>query len=456
MVINNNLMASNANRFFGINSSGQASSMEKLSSGMRINRAGDDAAGLAISEKMRNQIKGLGQASRNAQDGISLIQTAEGALGESHEMLQRMRELSIQSLNDTYTASDREKIDLEVQALLDEIDSIAVKTEFNEQKLLAGEGGIEYSDDELAAQDAAAAATLMSKAAPIQSRIADANIGVGGSAGESADLIKYRLEIDEDQYSDDAYIEQAIDALIQDRMAYDTTDGIGAAWSDVNGFLTEMEDAQWDDFKALEDDYASMSLQEKMAFYDENKILLDDGTSTFAYTGDNTGTTAYEYLAIEDAGAVELYDELASELEPSRFDESLTGSRVFSFHVGANQNQKIEIDIVAMGAIELGLSEVDVKSKETASAALESIDAAIEEISRQRAVLGAAQNRLEHTIKNVDNTAENLQSAESNIRDTDMAEEMVELTKYNILSQASQAMLAQANQAPQQVLQLLG
>ncbi len=143
MVINNNLMALNANRNLGINSSGQAGSMEKLSSGLRINRAGDDAAGLAISEKMRNQIKGLAQASRNAQDGISLIQTAEGALGETHEMLQRMRELSIQSLNDTYTADDRAKIDLEVQQLLDEIDEIAIKTEFNEQKLLAGEAGLE-------------------------------------------------------------------------------------------------------------------------------------------------------------------------------------------------------------------------------------------------------------------------------------------------------------------------
>ncbi|OON92633.1 MAG: hypothetical protein ATN33_06945 [Epulopiscium sp. Nele67-Bin001] len=165
MVINNNLMASNANRFFGINSSGQAGSMEKLSSGMRINRAGDDAAGLAISEKMRNQIKGLGQASRNAQDGISLIQTAEGALGESHEMLQRMRELSIQALNDTYTASDREKIDLEMQELLDEIDGIAVKTEFNEQKLLAGEGGLEEA---ATTDDTATAAAMFRNAVTIE------------------------------------------------------------------------------------------------------------------------------------------------------------------------------------------------------------------------------------------------------------------------------------------------
>ncbi len=145
MVINNNLMADNANRFFAINSTNQASSMEKLSSGMRINRAGDDAAGLAISEKMRNQINGLDQASRNAQDGVSLIQTAEGALAETHEMLQRMRELSIQSMNDTYTDSDREKIDLEVQQLLQEIDGVADKTEFNEQKLLAGDGSVAFS-----------------------------------------------------------------------------------------------------------------------------------------------------------------------------------------------------------------------------------------------------------------------------------------------------------------------
>ncbi len=345
MVINNNLSAMNANRNLGINQSAQSSSMEKLSSGLRINRAGDDAAGLAISEKMRNQIAGLEQASRNAQDGISLIQTAEGALGETHEMLQRMRELSIQSLNDTYTVEDREKIDLEIQQLLEEIDGIAEKTEFNDQSLLSG-----MSLDEIQAMITAGPKT-------------DTGVAIGTTSLQAA---------------------------------------LTTISNDTSG------------------KYDGMSTWE----------AINDATT-------NWTAISAEITALANSG----YD---------------VYSKTFEFHVGVNENQKISVDIMAMSTDSLGLTGIDSLSKEAASASLEAIDAAIETVSTQRALLGAVQNRLEHTIKNVDNTAENLQSAESNIRDTDMASEMMEYTKYNILSQASQSMLAQANQTPQQVLQLLG
>ncbi len=592
-------MADNANRFFALNSSGQASSMEKLSSGMRINRAGDDAAGLAISEKMRNQINGLNQASRNAQDGISLIQTAEGALAETHEMLQRMRELSIQSMNDTYTDSDRAKIDLEVQQLLQEIDGVADKTEFNEQKLLAGDkadnssattasadanDGLAVASMDGVARTAAPISTGHTEFAAITSYLESVKLSVN-TGDQTDDIINlelnegidkiinafeamhndpskyvvdgkafYEFDTPEDQLEvygiteDDPAAESAYDDMIGNAGLYpdfdetefnnlvkaysevmvaansgssgsgdggnvggtdgtdgtdsstgtsqttqqkvealiteqndaidaeiaryqdiiDTTTGetksaatqMKAAWTKVKSALTEMEG--WED---LPDNYNSMTLAEKAAYYDENKVsaanervvAFDPDTSSVsdavAYINENSANVeggVDSVVASFNSIAAEI-----EELENPGFDSEITGTRTFEFQVGANQNQKISVDIKAMGVIELGLDGVDMSTKEAASASLASIDSAIEQISEQRAILGAVQNRLEHTIKNVDNTAENLQTAESNIRDTDMADEMVTLTKYNILAQASQSMLAQANQVPQQVLQLL-
>jgi flagellin len=269
MIINHNMSAINSQRQMYKTSTEQGKATEKLSSGLRINRAGDDAAGLAISEKMRGQIRGLNQASRNAQDGISLIQTAEGALDETHSMLQRMRELATQSANGTYTTSDRVKIQEEVTQLATEITEITNKTEFNTKKLLTG------------------------------------------------------------------------------------------------------------------------------------------------------------------------------------------GISDLKFQVGANDGQTIGVTIDKMDAGALSVSGISVSSQTAASASITTINTAIETVSTQRAKLGAVQNRLEHTISNVDNSAENLQAAESRIRDTDMAKEMVNLTKNNILAQATQAMLAQANQKPNQVLSLL-
>lgn len=276
MRINNNVMALNAHRQLGMNQAGAAKSMEKLSSGFRINRAGDDAAGLAISEKMRGQIRGLKQASRNAQDGISLIQTAEGALNETHSILQRMRELAVQASTDTNTTEDRQEIQKEINQLAQEINRISEDTEFNTQELLDG---------------------------------------------------------------------------------------------------------------------------------------------------------------------------------------SFSGAK---FHIGANEGQNVTLTITDMSASALGVQGADstlginVSTQSDADAAISTIDAAIVQVSAERSMLGAMQNRLEHTINNLGTSAENLQAAESRIRDLDMAEEIMAFTKNNILQQAATAMLAQANMAPQSVLQLLG
>ncbi|WP_215113012.1 flagellin [Exiguobacterium sp. s63] len=273
MIINHNLNAMNAHRNMAMNTTNAGKAMEKLSSGLRINRAGDDAAGLAISEKMRGQVRGLDQAARNSQDGISMIQTAEGALNETHDILQRMRELAVQSSNDTNTADDRAQIQLEVADLIEEIDRIATTTQFNTQNLL------------------------------------DATGGTGGA---------------------------------------------------------------------------------------------------------------------------------------------------FDFQIGANTTQTITVTFADMQATALGVNAIDLGADSaTSTAAIATIDAATKLVSDERAQLGAKQNRLEHTIKNLNVGSENLQAAESRIRDVDMAKEMMNFTKNNILNQASQAMLAQANQQPQAVLQLL-
>ncbi|QBK25345.1 flagellin [Ureibacillus thermophilus] len=269
MRIQHNISALNTHRNLSANNNAAAKNLEKLSSGYKINRAGDDAAGLAISEKMRGQIRGLNMASKNAQDGISLIQTAEGALNETHAILQRMRELAVQSANDTNTQEDRDQLQKEVDALINEITRISTDTEFNTQSLL-------------------------------------------------------------------------------------------------------------------------------------------DGT--------------------------------------------FTGKII---HIGANTGQTLTVTIGTMGATALGVDAVDISTQTGANSAIALIDSAIKAVSSQRADLGAIQNRLEHTINNLDTTSENLTAAESRIRDVDMAKEMMEFTKNNILLQAAQSMLAQANQQPQGVLQLL-
>ena len=373
----------------GINQDGAAKSMEKLSSGFRINRAGDDAAGLAISEKMRGQIRGLKQATRNAQDGISLIQTAEGARNESHAILQRMRELADQAANGTNTESDRNEIQKEINELTSEIDRIANTTEFNTQKLLNGEKeGLRAATDGTVKTQVSSAAKLtvaVDDAAELATTGTIIITRTGNEVTAEGDIIG---DFTIGNPSDIAGITLATDTGV--------VQGFG---SDITIDATELA-----------------------------KMQVGDSITISVKAADDGNTDAKKSLTLQ---------------------------------VGANSGQSILVGVEDMSASALNLRNasgeaLDVSSYEDATAALTTIDNAIETVSAERSKLGAIQNRLEHTINNLGTSAENLQAAEARIRDLDMAEEIMAFTKNNILQQAATAMLAQANMAPQSVLQLLG
>lgn len=393
MRINNNLMAMNTHRQLGINTASGAKSIEKLSSGFRINRAGDDAAGLAISEKMRGQIRGLGQASRNAQDAISLIQTAEGALSESHAILQRMRELSVQSANDTNTDSDRKALQGEVKQLVNELDRIGNTTEFNTKKLLEGSAkGVTE----------AVAGTLKinnNSSVTLTSTLVDAQAATGAKKAGAYMIIRTNVANATTFTAADYQIIGPNGAVSTDITLLGSTIGVTSA---ITG------------------EASTITVGNPGAFNTDMKV------------GDSITLVFGKFEAAS----------------------SSLGSSVMG-QIGANSGQTAFISMGDMRAAALGVSTVDIGTKLGAQVAIETIQGALEKVSSQRSSLGAMQNRFEHTIKNLDTAAENLQASESRIRDVDMAKEMMNFTKNNILTQAAQAMLAQANQAPQGVLQLL-
>ena len=403
MRINNNLMAMNTHRQLGINNEGSSKSIEKLSSGLRINRAGDDAAGLAISEKMRGQIRGLGQASRNAQDSISLIQTAEGALSESHSILQRMRELSVQSANDTNTDSDRGELQNEVKQLITELDRIGNTTEFNTKKLLDGsaKGVAEAVNGSLRINNNSKVNFLTGTAA--------AAISLAAALAETGAKV------------DGAYMLVRINAA--SATAFTAADYVvygpdGKVSTSANGLVAT----------------------------DADTLTFGSDILTASTTVDTTSTaTLLDMKVGESITFVFKKKEAAS---------SALGSSIMG-QIGANSGQTAFISMGDMRSAALGVSGTDISTKFGAAASIETVNNALEKVSSQRSSLGAIQNRFEHTIKNLDTAAENLQASESRIRDVDMAKEMMNFTKNNILTQAAQAMLAQANQAPQGVLQLL-
>ncbi|WP_302654588.1 flagellin [uncultured Clostridium sp.] len=385
MIINHNMNALNAHRNMGINNTAAGKSMEKLSSGLRINRAGDDAAGLAISEKMRGQIRGLTQASRNSADGISMIQTAEGALNETTNILQRMRELAVQASNDTNTSSDREEIQKEINALTEEVDRIANNTEFNTQKLLNGSKSGEKGD-------------LVREAVAGEQGVFKVTFADAIKANDKIIIDGKQIKI-----ADPTQVEQA-----------------------VNTALAGKYTATYDNAKK------------------ELTLTQVNGLDKYEMTAKLNGADATVKVDTEGVTAR---------------DEELSEGKV-SVQVGANASQSMSIEIGDMRAQALNIVNdrgqgLSVETAQSANEAITAFDAALNAVSSQRANLGAVQNRLEYTISNLDNTAENLTSAESTLRDVDMAKEMMEYSKNNILNQAAQAMISQANQQPQNVLQLL-
>ncbi len=536
MVVQHNLNSINANNKMNANVIGTKKSTEKLSSGLAINRAGDNAAGLAISEKMRAQTRGLSQAFNNSNDGISLIQTAEGGLNETHSILQRMRELAVQSANGTYQQEDRDAMQLEVDALKSEVDRISKSTEYNGIKLLDGSlGGAGDNNGVYGARygthvtnGVLAGSTLTSNITGVKVELTTGASGVGGE-NASWDATGKTLSINLN--SGTTYTQAQINDLIknaniqktlqsasvpeielklgsgvyvgaEDKTSFaGTTAGIRAI-SDANdlssflvgGTATSTTEGYADTIKLTSNNYGvdtrTFSIKTDVAKGKENveitgtketdpnikggtftihlatgneytekdienimakagldyQVTLTDGKTPDGDVKFYANTNAEKALAANSGGAGVGKDKLTST------GEGLT------FQIGANgvEDQRVTLSVNDMSSTALGINGISVASQDSANAAIDLVDKAINAVSMQRAGLGALQNRLEYSVNNLTTTNENLTAAESQIRDTDMAKEMINYTKFNILTQAAQSMLAQANQAPQQVLQLLG
>ncbi len=561
MIVKHNLLAMNSNRMLNLTTSVQAKSTEKLSSGYKINRAADDAAGLAISEKMRRQVRGLTQASANAQDGISAVQTAEGALTEVHDMLQRLNELATKSANGTNSQEERDYIQSEVDALIDEIDRVSETTKFNEIYLLKGDpsgaaaSGSEGpqkktvafkqetldmmkgtittvasksayapgSADAVTADVAGAAAKLNFVATAYVTTDAGAAGGDDASAVEiTADNMGTYFNIADDgtvtlKSADyklwkatsgaNAYQNPAIADVVTGTAKVDADEGDLSKYVEIgeDGKVKYKEGAvlysaaavegtefgsQLDNVKIAEDDLGTYFTADTNGVYTdaactallkESEISeyideygnLKDGKKLYSKTTDGAATPTEigaeqldKFFDIKDAGGAAGGADVPAALE-------------FKLHVGSEGgeaadekalNNKITVKIEAMSAAGIGIkglygnqhddpntsSTNGVSTEESATAAIETIKAAIKKVSQQRSDLGAVQNRLEHTINNLDNIVENTQSAEAQIRDTDIATEMVKYANNNILQQAGTSMLSQANQQNQLALSLLG
>ena len=469
MVVQHNMQAANANRMLGITSGAQAKSTEKLSSGYKINRAADDAAGLTISEKMRKQIRGLDKASSNAQDGVSSVQTAEGALTEVHSMLQRMNELAVQASNGTNSKdTDRKAIQDEIDQLNTEIDRVAETTKFNETYLLKGNG--KTSNVKVNAKDAGIEGTLT---------------GVGtGTAKFTMTALKTgeSITIGSKGYTIGSTIGTVKAAIDDTKVAAGSKVTInGTEYTVADGKEDRTENLLTkDSLKELVNDGAKVIVgtQTYVAMTDADKNNIGDNDASVI-----SADKAYELIAKElvkassigaDPGSEAQIKDATSYTNKGAYSATTTqvsftiteGSREVTqglqmgLHVGADadENNKISFTIDTMDSAGLGVKGLNLVDKTGAKAtyAIDSIADAISKVSAQRSSLGAVQNRLEHTINNLDNVVENTTSAESQIRDTDMAETMVEYSKNNILAQAGQSMLAQANQSNQGVLSLLG
>jgi len=460
MIINHNIAALNTHRQLGVANSAQSKNMEKLSSGLRINRAGDDAAGLAISEKMRGQIRGLDMASRNAQDGISLIQTAEGALNETHSILQRMRELAVQASNDTNTDDDRAELQKEIDQLISEINRISTDTEFNTKKLLNGDMGkvAQQTDGD------AVFTGLMATGADLKSGRYTLTLKAAG-----VDTVSFVSGADTITGAELTYNETNKDITVKEgaKIKY------GTYTLNVTNYDSDEKTA---DFELIGPDGKKTVLTGMSTIHN-----LEIGNLEFAFNGKNVtkeGTLKFELtcngLEIDLGGAKTVdnsaiakysggtlniggfeFEILTNHGEDNDDREITVIDKSIKFHIGANQDQNTSLSINNMGAFALGVSEVRVDTQESANLAITTVDEALKKVSAERAKLGAYQNRLEHTINNLGTSSENLTAAESRIRDVDMAKEIMEQTKNAILVQAAQAMLAQANQQPQGVLQLL-
>lgn len=574
MIINHNMNALNAWRNTGIANSKAANSISKLSSGLRINKAGDDAAGLAISEKMRGQIRGLAQASRNIQDGISLIQTAEGGLGEIHSLIQRGRELAVQGANGTLTSEDKEKIQAEVSQIIEEVDRISVATEFNNIKLLNVFQGSSDSVNNViqglktgwleASQKLIEQyyGLVASKNTPVKIFLDTGSPGgtlayAGGSSAQlelhidMSDFNPATLPNGENPFSPGQYGDRIIahemthlimndvlgiakmndfhtnnalwfvegtaefiqgaDERLKSEIYNSTASGIdntkldslisrakdllnGAVWSGsskdyaagylATKYLDSKLKANGTDFKTLMQQIQASAYSGTQALKDNITALTASGTYAAFVSDFESNANAYVHsLDLQwgiggdgkinpeiDTGSIAGSDHGGSAKSPEDVvatealnETPLTGfqiiwpnttlSREFNLQIGANEGQVFKLSLADVTSGSLGIKDANVSS--SPSEAITKFDDAINNVSNQRARFGAAQNRLEHAMQVANISEENLTSSESRIRDFDMAKGMMDFSKNNIIMQAAQAMLVQANNSPQQVLQLL-
>ena len=528
MVVQHNLRAMNSNRMLGLTANVQAKSTEKLSSGYKINRAADDAAGLSISEKMRKQIRGLSQASLNAADGISAVQTAEGALNEVQDMLQRMNELAVKASNGTMSSDDRGYIQDEIDQLITEIDRVSETTKFNETYLLKGDADaakakdFQYKSATVLSQDiyyvegndvvTVKKGTFMNAVDSTKSYYTDSNGPTAGTliaGSDSGTYVEqknvltaankyYSKDTATDEYfavesgivldTDATYYTAAAGTVMDSNMTavagsditdtadhyvikssavvYDSATGekmsagasIGATATDISKYYSEKTNITLGSDTV---DYTTLSALDKVQFVDKdgNEIAANGLYRYLDKDGKLNSDELYlktgeEVTARKPATQTDV-DAMVDATKP--YD---VGALSLKLHVGADAtgNNQISLDIEAMSAKALGIKNIKVDGEDDSNAldAIETIKEALNKVSDQRSALGAVQNRLEHTIANLDNVVENTTAAESQIRDTDMATEMVKYSNNNILAQAGQAMLAQANQANQGVLSILG
>ncbi len=518
MVVQHNLTAMNSNRMLGLTTASQAKSTERLSSGYKINRAADDAAGLSISEKMRKQIRGLTQASQNAQDGISAVQTAEGALTEVHDMLQRMNELAVKAANGkgTNSANDRSYIQNEIDQLVTEIDRVSETTKFNETYLLKGDDtaplktNFQYKSAQVTKADyyyvdaqgevqTVKAGTLVSALDPSTTYFKSAEPGLIGETLSTAHLDSvgvvgttnvFKKVGDQYVLVDPMEEWSATTSYYSLTFNSDGTVGTAATVAVTSETAWKVKDDKVTDDHGVkiaqgtiiaEDDIEDYRYDVKKGVLDttNNKVSIGDmdkGSDIVQFVDKDGNEIAanglYQYL--NDDGTLKadggLFLQAGGKREAATQEnvkqlvdysgKYAVGALTMTLHVGADAttNNQITVDIDAMSAVGLGINglKVDGADNKNALNAIETLSAAIQRVSTQRSALGAVQNRLEHTINNLDNVVENTTAAESQIRDTDMATEMVKYSNNNILAQAGQAMLAQANQSNQGVLSLLG
>jgi flagellin len=463
LVINHNLGSMSALSALNNTQNSLNTELEQLSTGKQINSAADNAAGYAISQKMQSQINGLNQASQNSQDGISLLQTANGALNETQSILQNMRQLAVQAANDTNTQSDRQSLQDQVNQLTSEIDNIAQTTQFNTKDLLDGSAGLQTTVNSEtvsgnnanflnivgATSQTASAGTLDVTAATAASGATKSYTMAATAGPQSVTINGHTISYTADgtPADDEATLAQTIN---------DNSQLLGVSAS-VSGGKLNITTADVGSAATLTVSAAAGALTGALV---NDSVTGTDATITDATVGANyiaTGNTitvtggSFQGMQMQLNGS-----EMSSTGANNLANISITGNGSLTFQIGANQNQTMSVSIQNMSASALGVNNIDVTSAANASNAITTISSAIDTVTEQQAQLGAYQNRLQDTMSNLDTSTQNLTTAQSGITDTNMAQAMADYTKDNVLQQAAVSMLAQANQQPQLVLKLLG